>query len=66
MADAEVRLVKLVGHVEPEALELSALEEDGVEPREREKQLAVTERLPAPVELLLFRTIVARYGVRVS
>lgn len=53
VADAEVRLVELVGHVEPQALELAPLEEDRVEPREREQKLAVPERLPAPVELLL-------------
>ena len=53
MAYAEVRLVELVRDVEPEALELSSLQEDGVEPREREQQLAVAEGLPASTELFL-------------
>lgn len=57
VADAEVRLVELVGHVEAEALELAPFEKDGVEPRQREEQLAVPERLPTPVELLLFRAM---------
>lgn len=54
MADAEVRLVELVRHVEAQALKLAALEEDGVEPGKGKEQLAVPERLSAPGELFLF------------
>lgn len=53
MTDAEVRLVKLVWDIEPETLELSALEKDGMEPCQGEEQFSVAEGLSAPAELLL-------------
>lgn len=62
VADAEIRLVEFVWHVEPEALEFSSLQENGVEPRQREEQLAIAERLATPVELLL-RTLNRALGV---
>lgn len=53
MTDAEVRFVKLVRDIEPETLELPALEENGMEPCQGEEQLSVAECLSAPAELLL-------------
>lgn len=60
VTDAEVRFVELVRHVEAEALEFSPLQQDGVEPREREQQLSVAEGLPAPTELFLSNPTAAR------
>lgn len=62
VADAEIGLVEFVWHVEPEALEFSSLQENGVEPRQREQQLAITERLATSVELLL-RIFDGTFGV---
>lgn len=64
VANAEVRFVELVRHVEAEALELAALEEDRVEPRKREQQLAITEALATSVELLLRAQYVGHPNVR--